>query len=185
MAEQALKKGVESSTENNAHSEKKSDKWGAVLLFLVALNVAGLAGLGYAVHKLWLGMQILKAPSKESVVTESDDVLPLGKELQPAKLGVLYGLEAFLVNIPTDQGTKFLQLQMEFELSDPSLEDELNRKKAAVRDSIIIQLSSKSFQELRGARAMKDLQQELLKSVNQLLVSGKVKDIYFTQFHFN
>ncbi len=184
MAEPALKKSVELGTLAST-SEKKKDKLGLVLVLLVALNVAGLGGLGYAVQKLWRGFQSLKAGQREAAPVENGDVSPLGKELQPAKLGVLYGLEAFLVNIPSDQGTKFLQLQMEFELSDPALEDELNRKKAAVRDAVIVQLSSKTFSQLRGAKAMKELQKDLLKSVNQLLSSGKIKDIYFTQFHFN
>lgn len=183
MAEPALRQTTPNTTTTSA--PPRSSKMDMVLVALVALNVAGLGGLGFAVSRLWQNFQTLKLSQEKKESPEPAETNPLGKELQPAKLGVLYGLEAFLVNIPSEQGTKFLQLQMEFELSEPALEDELNRKKAAIRDTVIVQLSSKSFQQLRGARAMRDLQQDLLKSVNQLLVTGKVKEIYFTQFHFN
>lgn len=183
MAEPALKSTTTESAAK-APASGKGDRLGLVLLLLVLLNVAGLAGLGYAVHQLWEGFHALKTAQTE-VHKEEEPESSVGKELQPAKLGVLYGLEAFLVNIPADQGTKFLQLQMELELSDPALEDEINRKKAALRDAVIVSLSSKTFAQLRGAKAMKELQQDLLKAMNQLLSSGKIKEVYFTQFHFN
>ena len=46
-------------------------------------------------------------------------------------------------------------------------------------------LSSKSYRELREPSGMKRLRQDLLRSVNSLLSGGKIREIYFTQFHFN
>ena len=90
-----------------------------------------------------------------------------------------------MVNVNSEQGSKFLQVQMELELSDPVVEDEVSRKKAAIRDSIIVLLTSRSYQELRASNGLKALRTDVIQSVNHLLSGGKVKDVFFTQYHFN
>lgn len=109
----------------------------------------------------------------------------MGKELLAAPQGTLYPLDSFLVNITSDQGAKFLQTQLELELSETSLEEEVTKKRAALRDAIIVLLSSKSYKELKEPNGIKSLRSEILKSLNSLLVTGRIKEIYFTQFHFN
>jgi flagellar FliL protein len=74
---------------------------------------------------------------------------------------------------------------MELELADPAVEDEISRKKAAVRDAIIVLLSSRNYRDLREAAGLKKLRVDLVKAINNLLSTGKVKEVYFTQFHFN
>lgn len=109
----------------------------------------------------------------------------MGKELLAAPQGTLYPLDSFLVNITSDQGAKFLQTQLELELSEASLEEEVTKKRAALRDAIIVLLSSKSYKELKEPNGIRSLRSEILKSLNSLLVTGRIKEIYFTQFHFN
>ena len=74
---------------------------------------------------------------------------------------------------------------MELELADPSLEDEVTRKKAALRDAVIVLLSSRTYKELKESNGIKILRADILKSINNLLTTGKVREIYFTQFLFN
>ena len=100
-------------------------------------------------------------------------------------MGALYPLDSFLVNVTSPEGPRFLQAQIELELQDPELESEIARKKPAIRDSIIVLLSSRAYTELRDPNGMKKLREDLLRAVNNLLVGGKVKAAYFTQFHFN
>src|SRR5262249_4392619 len=116
---------------------------------------------------------------------QDEDQSPLGKEMQSPAMGLLYPLDSFLVNISSDQGPKFLQTQMELELGDPGTEDEVARKKAAIRDAIIVLLSSRTYKELREPSGMKKLRVDLLRAINNLLTTGKIKEVYFTQFHFN
>jgi flagellar FliL protein len=94
-------------------------------------------------------------------------------------------MESFLVNITSDQGPKFLQTQMEFELTDAATEDEVTRKKSAIRDAIIVLLSSRSYKQIRETTGMVTLRHDILRAVNNLLSNGKVREVYFTQFHFN
>ena len=97
-----------------------------------------------------------------------------------------FPLESFLVNLPGASGPKFLQAEMELELGDPDLEAEITRKKAALRDSIIVLLSSLSYNEIRSADGMKKLRRDILRVINNnILATGKVQNVYFTRFHFN
>jgi flagellar FliL protein len=108
-----------------------------------------------------------------------------GRMLTPPTPGTLYPMESFLVNISSDQGPKFLQTQMEFELMDAATEDEISKKKSAIRDAIIVLLSSRSYKQIRDTSGMVNLRRDLLRVVNNLLTTGQVREVYFTQFHFN
>lgn len=74
---------------------------------------------------------------------------------------------------------------MELELTDSATEEEITKKKAAIRDAVIVLLSSRSYKQIREASGMVTLRRDILRAVNNLLTSGQVREVYFTQFHFN
>lgn len=165
--------------------KKKSDFIGIVVLILVAVDLAALGAMGYFLNKMWLKIQELQTLALKVPVPDEKDEKPMGKELTQRNIGVLMPLESFLVNLPSDQGPKFLQTQMELELADPAVEEEISRKKPMIRDAILMLLSSRTYQELRNPNGMSKLRQDLLRAVNNILTTGRVKELYFTQFHFN
>jgi flagellar protein FliL len=162
-----------------------------LLLAVVLVNMLAVGFMGSYMKKMWskihdLQLRAQKAEREADPTFDNDkkkDVV--GKELHPSVGGPLYPMESFLVNIASDTGPKFLQTQMELELTDPALEDEVTRKKAALRDAIIVLLSSRTYKDLREPSGMKALRTDILKAMNNLLTTGKVREIYFTQFHFN
>lgn len=175
-----------------APAEKpKRDILSLALFGVVVINSILVGALAYLLTQFWgrlkdLGdktTQIEKA--QISIEAEKIEEPPAGKEFQPKELGVLYPLEGFLVNIASDRGPRFLQMQVELELENPALEDEIALKRPAIRDAIILLLSSKSYKELRDPSGMQRLRTDLLKSINGILKSGNISDIFFTQFHFN
>lgn len=184
MAEAAKK--VDPKIETGAEAAKpKADLLGIVIFALVVVNLATVGGMGYFMQQMWHRLEDLQMTTSRLQRPEDPKQSPIGKELQPNNLGALYPLESFLVNIASDQGPKFLQTQMELELADPVVEDELSRKKPAIRDAVIVLLSSRSYKELREPVGMRKLRTDLIRVVNNLLSTGKIKDVYFTQFHFN
>jgi len=191
---EAAKKAPESKEkqkpeEGAAAPKAKFDFLTLLILLVVGLNMAAVGFMGTYMKKMWtkiydLQLRAQKAEKENEPVAE-EPPKSLGKELAPQTGGTLYPMESFLVNISSESGAKFLQTQMELELADPALEDEVTRKKAALRDAIIVLLSSRTYKELREASGMKLLRADILKAINNLLTTGKVRDIYFTQFHFN
>lgn len=188
MAESAQKKAPAQSADRAGKENPttvRRDMLSVALLAMVSLNLATLGGMGFAMRKLWHRVTDMQISVEKVKAEKTEEGASLGKELAPQNLGVLYPMDSFLVNITSDQGTKYLQVQMELELSDPAVEDEVSRKKAALRDSIIVLLSSRTYKQLRDPNGLKNLRKDLLRSINQNLSMGSVKDIFFTQFHFN
>lgn len=200
MAEAAEKKAPEAAAAPNPKAaagakpegekpKKKLDILSLSTIGLIAINLVCVVSMGLFVKKLTgrigeLQTQVSEMEKPEAPVEEEKEK-SLGKEMAPPVQGTLYPMESFLVNISSDQGPKFLQTQMELELPDPGLEDEITRKKAALRDAIIVLLSSRSYKDLKEQGGLKKLRADILRSINGLLSTGKVREIYFTQFHFN
>ncbi len=177
---------AQSDAKQQAATKARGGFLGGMILLGTFMNLVAVGGVAYFGRVMWNEINSLNAKVlelKQPEVAGNDS--PVGKELQAKNLGVLFPLESFLVNLSSKQGPKFLQTQMEFELSDPSLEEELVRKKAAIRDSIIVLLSSHSYGTLREPAGIVDLRTEIRKKINNLLTTGRVTQVYFTQFHFN
>lgn len=189
MAEAAAKqtnpKPDDPTSEDEAKPAKRWDLLGLVVFVLVCLNLGTAGAMGYFMQKMWERIQDLQSQTHRLTAKTNQPESQVGKEMQAPGMGELFPIESFLVNITSDQGPKFLQAQMELELADPAVAEELTRKKPAIRDSVIVLLSSRSFKDLREPNGMKKLRADLLRSMNNLLTTGKVKEIYFTQFHFN
>jgi len=184
----------------DATAKPKRDWLTLSILVVSVLNVALLVTMGLVVSQMSSKMKevqektaaIIDAANAEEKEREQArekkkklEAKLIGRDLEVPSQGTLYPLDSFLVNITSDQGSKFLQTQLELELSDPSLEEELNKKRAALRDAIIVLLSSKSYKELREPTGIKNLRAEVQKALNGLLTTGLVKEVFFTQFHFN
>jgi len=183
-----------------APAKPKRDLLTISILVVSILNVAMLVTLGLVVNKMSNKVKevqekttaIIEAANNEEKEREEArekkknmEARLLGKEIGSPTQGTLYPLDSFLVNITSEQGSKFLQTQLEVELGDPALEEEVTKKRAAIRDAIIVLLSSKSYQELREPVGIKNLRTEVQKVLNGLLTTGKIKGVFFTQFHFN
>jgi flagellar FliL protein len=51
-----------------------------------------------------------------------------------------------------------------------------------IRDAILLLVGNKSFSELNDLQGKLQLRAELINRINGVLVSGKVKRIFFTEF---
>ena len=92
-------------------------------------------------------------------------------------IGKIVPLDSFVVNISDRERDRYLKLKTELELSD-----ELDQRMPQIRDLIISLLGSKSFEEVRTIEGKNFLREEILLRINSLLVSGKVKRVFFTEF---
>lgn len=178
----------------------KRDILSISILAVSVINVAMLVGMGVFVSKMSSKVkevqekttsliELSNAEEKERAEAKDKkkqlEAKLLGKDVVAPPQGTLYPLDSFLVNIASDQGAKFLQTQLELELSDPSVEEEVTKKRAALRDAIIVLLSSKSYKELKEPNGIRVLRVEIQKAINGLLTTGSIKEVFFTQFHFN
>ena len=59
---------------------------------------------------------------------------------------------------------------------------ELNQRMPQIKDAILLLIGNKTFNELNDLQGKIQLRAELINKINSILLKGKVKRIYFTDF---
>ena len=98
------------------------------------------------------------------------------------KIGILYPLDTFTVNLLSDNGSRYLKAQISLELSGQELAAELDAKKAVIRDKILRLLSSKSLEEVSTLKGKDKLSEQIMDVLNPMLTDGTINGVYFTEF---
>jgi flagellar FliL protein len=86
------------------------------------------------------------------------------------------------VNLADGPDIKYLKLTVKLELDRAEAVEELKNRTPALRDSILILLSSKESTALRTAQGKLQLRDEIVQRVNGLLPRPSVKTAYFLEF---
>ncbi len=94
----------------------------------------------------------------------------------------LYGLEPFVVNVTGDGYNRFLKLRVELEAGDIGVKDEIDARLPQVRDALIVLLSSKQLSDITDFEGKALLKEDILERVNDVLDTGEVRSILFTEF---
>lgn len=158
--------------EELAQEEKKKKggmlKWIIIAVILIALGVGGY--FGYTMF--------FAAPDEESAQTEETDgaQAPL-EELE----GQLVPLPTFLVNLADPLGRRYLKLGVEVEVRDADAQAALAKYEAKVKDTLLLLLSSKTYDGLSSMKAKVELKQEIADRLNQILGNGSVLRVYITE----
>lgn len=63
------------------------------------------------------------------------------------------------------------------------MEEELDKRKFQIRDTIIRLIGSKTFDDLNTPEKQIDFKQEVISAVNSMLINGLIQDIYFSEFN--
>jgi len=97
-------------------------------------------------------------------------------------IGILYPLDTFTVNLKSDQGRRYLKATISLELNGEELSLELDSKSPVIRDRIIRILSSKTLEEISSKKGKQKVSDQIVDTMNSMIVDGEVKGIYFTEF---
>ena len=104
-------------------------------------------------------------------------------ELNPqATIGPMVDIAEFVVNIISDDANHYVKASLTIELTNEPVKEELNQRMPQVRDSILLLVGNKTYEELQDLQGKKQLKAELTSKINSILQTGKVKAIYFTDF---
>lgn len=98
------------------------------------------------------------------------------------EMGVVFPMDVIVVNIANTQGTRYLRAGVSFELAGEELEAEVEKRKPQLADMIIMVLSSKELEDLYDVEGKSQIRKEILEKANDKLLTGKIKNVYFTEF---
>ena len=176
--------------EDDVGGEEGPKKSKVLIILIIIILLALLGGGGYYAYITFFQKPEVVEASGEKKDSKKDETLPDEKgekaekkdsDIQP-NLGVMVPLEPFVINLANSQGNRFLKVSVTLELSSPEVHAEVNENLQKITDSILILLSSKSFDDVYSVQGKFRLKDEITTRVNRFLVLGHVKDAYFTEF---
>jgi flagellar protein FliL len=97
-------------------------------------------------------------------------------------IGPMYALEPFVVNLNEPLGKRYLKAKLELELAKESTRFEIDRRLPQFRDAVLTLLSGKEFEEISDLTGKYQLRMEILSVLNSLLTTGRIQNLYFTEF---
>jgi len=148
-----------------------------ILVLLIGVMTMLILGLGGGLFMMWNQLSALNAQSVADAGGQPDEVVSLEQSLGP-----IFSLDTFIVNLADKGGTRYLRVTMDLELGNSDLEDELYKRLPQVRDSLLMILPSKRFEDISTVQGKTALRDEMLEALNGYLGQGKITNIYFKEF---
>ena len=96
--------------------------------------------------------------------------------------GPVMELEPFLLNLADQDELRFLKVSIKLELDRPEEKTDYTHKVPAIRDVLLVLLSSKESQLLRTVNGKRRIREEIMTRVNDVMSKGKVSNVFFTDF---
>lgn len=158
--------------EHNIHGKKTSIV--PVLITIVLL-------IALAVGSYFAYLQFFSTKSNIRQTTPIKQIAPVQSN-EEAELKVMLPIRPFVVNLARSSGKRFLKVTLTMELNSPEVNAEVNENMSKIIDSILLLLSSKSFEDVYTVQGKFKLKDEITTRVNRFLVAGHVKDVYYTEF---
>ncbi len=144
------------------------------LLMVILILIAG-AG-GYFIQELVSE----KSPSLAPSVPQPTQTVTT--QPAPPPVGVMVPLEPFMVNLAKTKGSRILKVTVTLELNNPAVQPEVEDNRQKIMDSILVLLSSKTFEDVYSIQGKFKLKDEITTRVNRFLAMGHVREVYFSEF---
>ena len=152
-------------------AEVKKSKKGLFIIIIIAVLVLGGGGFG----AYWFLLRTPPPTAAELAEIEA------AKKPEPVILPV-FALKPFVVNLADKKSRRYLKVTMKLELSNEELLEEVDKRRAQLRDVVLTLLSSKTAAEISTLEGKFLLRQDIIKRVNVNLVTGKVTKVYWEEF---
>ena len=172
MAEEKENKEVE-------EKEEKSGGGNKLLLIVIIVLLILLLVIGGLVAYFLLSGGDEEQPQTQQ---EQQKIEKKKKVSDMTEIGPIYPLDKFVVNLVSTNANRYLKCKIDLELDSQELQQEIDKKLPAIRDLIIRVLSSKTVEEIQTSKGKEKLKEEIKRKINEVLTTGEVRNVYFTEF---
>jgi flagellar FliL protein len=164
--------------ENQEIQEEKKEGGSKLLLIVIIVLLLILLIVGGVVAYFLLSGN----NEEQSQQQESQKVEKKKKVKNMTEIGPIYPLDQFIVNLVSNNSSRYLKCKIDLELDSPELQQEADKKLPAIRDLIIRILSSKTVEEIQTAKGKEKLKEEIKRKINEILSTGEIRHVYLTEF---
>ena len=148
-----------------------------LLLVLLALLVVGGGGAGFFLMSG--GEPEEKGKSSDSHAEAEPDA---EHEPDPGFVGPVIDLEPFVLNLADRDQLRYLKVAIKLQLDRPQEQTDFADKLPAIRDALLVLLTSKESRSLRTVDGKMLVRDEIGGRVNTIMKKGKIRQVFFTEF---
>lgn len=148
-----------------------------ILILLIGVVMILMLGMGGGLFLMWNKLSAINIQANANTGEQPGQAATV----EPP-LGTIYALDTFIVNLADKGGNRYLRVTMDLELGIPELETEINKRLPQVRDSILMILPSKRFEDISSVAGKIALRDEIMETLNGFLSQGQINTIYFKEF---
>ena len=141
---------------------------GVVCLLLIAF--------GTLFFMMWTKISALDATANANVSEEAVE----GESIK--KMGPIYSLDSFIVNLDDPKYRKYLRVTMDLELTTAENTKDIEERLPQIRDCVLTILPAKQYDQVITIDGKNQLRQELLEAMNGFFPKEIITKIYFTEF---
>jgi flagellar FliL protein len=163
-------KEIEPKEENK---DEPKEKKSMIKPILIVATVVVLLGGGFFAWKGGVLAKLTGAPEGEAKTVEPQ---------KSQEMGPIYNMETFLVNLNEPQGKRYLKAKVTLELDTVKVQMELEKRLPQIRDAVLAMLSSKTYADISDLTGKYQLRAEIISMINSYLKTGKIANVYFTEF---
>jgi len=176
---------------------KKSKKKLIIIMGISVLLLAVLGAGGFFGYKWWMGKKAAaggdNATQQTAEAAHGEKKAEAGPGEKKAEGGhgekgaavegggELVSISPFLVNLADPQGRRYLKLALDVEVKDKLAADELNKNMSKIKDSLLLLLSSKTYEDLASIENKILLKKEIVERMTLVLGEQKVMRVYITE----
>jgi len=143
----------------------------SAVAFLVVLLMGGLFFMMWSKLSNMEGQQaVAEAPEQLEMAEEETQVKPI------------FPLNSFIVNLAGENGKRYLKIKMILEITKEDLNDTIRQRIPQIRDSIMMILTSKRYEDVKDTAGKIALRQDIRKQINVFFKEPCVSNVYFTDF---
>ncbi len=103
-----------------------------------------------------------------------------GETIQKRDMGPTYDVGEFTLNLTSSTATmRFIRTQIVLETSGKRVVTELETRAPQIRDQLIKLVRSRSAEQINSENGMELLRFDIIKSINSLITSGEITDVFF------
>jgi flagellar protein FliL len=147
-----------------------------LLLILVSVLVILMLGLSAGLYMMWNRLSAMEVPAESAAANASP------KEPAENLPGPIFSLDTFIVNLADEGGHRYLRVTMDLELVEGLPQDDIKGRLPQIRDSVLMILPTKRFQDISTAQGKAALRDELMAKLNSLFSRRVISNIYFSEF---
>lgn len=145
-----------------------------ILIGLLVVLILGGAGATW----LFLG----KTKAHESETVEKPVEKKIRKSVKTIFFGDIIKLGTFEVQLGDMGGELSFKVGIELDVDSPTLNQEITRRSIQIESTVKALLGNKTYDEIQGVDGKIILKNELIATLNRMLETGKVRNVYFSEF---